>query len=314
MEKQKIKYPPRPDRMKAIIADSILANGDMLGALDILNKDLKEASKLMSKDEIRYFVGFYYDIQQFRIATENRIDELAYPKADKQGFIRQPVKPSDFMVWYFKNLQLLEKQIHTMLDKWSSNQPMGVWARNIVGIGPVFSSGLLAHISIEKAPTVGHIWRYAGLDPTSKWLKGQKRPWNAELKKLCWLMGESFVKVQSNDKDIYGKLYAQRYAYEMERNDRGEFQEEARLRGKEINASYDASHHGTKINLKELLSQGFLPDKGINERAKRWAVKQFLSDWHAAAYKIILGKEPPPPYPIAHMGHTHWRTVEVKST
>jgi hypothetical protein len=44
---------------------------------------------------------------------------------------------------------------------------------------------LLARIDIVKAPTAGHIWRYAGLDPTVRWNKGEKRPWNAGLKVLC---------------------------------------------------------------------------------------------------------------------------------
>ena len=38
------------------------------------------------------------------------------------------------------------------------------------GIGPVIAAGLLANIDIKQAPTVGHIWRFAGLDPTNKWI------------------------------------------------------------------------------------------------------------------------------------------------
>lgn len=292
----------RADRMKAIISDSGLADGDMLGALDKLNKDLKAASKLMSKDEIRYFVDSYYDIQDFRIATANRIDELAYPRQD-----RIPEKPSDFMVWFFKNLEVLEHQIWTMLDKWSAAQPMGEWARNVCGIGPVISSGLLAHIDITKAPTVGHIWRYAGLDPTSKWLKGQKRPWNASLKRLCWLMGESFVKVSGNAKDIYGKLYQQRKAYESAKNKNHDYAQDCERRI----AEDDKRARKMDSELRALLLTNTLPDKAMHERAKRWAVKQFLSDWHGEAYRQHFHCEPPLPYPIVHLGHVHLRVSRI---
>lgn len=292
------KYPPRADRMKAIIADSIMGNGDMLGALSVLNKDLKKAAELMSKDEIRYFVDSYYTIQDIRIATENRLDELAYPRHDQQ-----PEKPSDFMVWFFKNLEVLEHQIWTMLDKWSASQDMGKWSRKVCGIGPVFSSGLLANIDIRKAPTVGHIWRFAGLDPTSKWEKGQKRPWNASLKRLCWLMGESFVRVQGNTKDIYGKLYADRKQYEAQKNKNHEYAEECNRRIEEDDKRPKSRRMDPE--LRALLASGILPDKALHERSKRWAVKIFLSHWHAAAYRLHYNQEPPKPFAIAILGHAH---------
>lgn len=267
---------------------------DTLAALQLLNKDLKEAAKMMSKDEIRYFVDTYYDIQDFRIATGNRVRTLSD-------------KPSLFTEWFKKNLDTLEHQIWIMMDKWSSNQDMGKWARQITGIGPVISSGLCCNIDITRAPTVGHIWRFAGLDPTSKWLKGQKRPWNASLKRLCWLIGESFVKVQNHEKDIYGKLYVQRRAYETAKNVNYEYAEQCKAR--EIKKDMPVKFLGKEVDLRELLASGRFPDVAIHERCKRWAVKQFLSDWHAAAFRIVLKQEPPLPYPIAHMGHAHLRTV-----
>ena len=57
-----------------------------------------------------------------------------------------------------------------MLDDWTSTDPTGIWAKNQIGIGPVISAGLLAHIDFEKAKNPSKIWRYAGLDPTLKWL------------------------------------------------------------------------------------------------------------------------------------------------
>lgn len=259
-------------------------------AIQKLSRDLRAAAKTLGVREARYFVNAYYDLQDYRIAAANQ-----------QRKLKEGEEPSEFMTWFNEQLATLENQIKAMLDKWSAAQPMGAWAREITGIGPVISAGLLANIDITKAPTVGHIWRFAGLDPTSKWKKGEKRPWNASLKRLCWLMGESFVKVSGNAKDVYGKLYLQRKAYETKRNEAGELAEHARERL--------AQDRAKKLDpeLRKIFETGKLPQIALHERAKRWAVKMFLSDWHAEAYRQHFRTEPPKPYPIAHQGHAHQR-------
>lgn len=259
-------------------------------AVQKLSRDLRAAAKTLGVREARYFVDSYYDIQDYRIAAANQ-----------QRKLLEGEEPSEFMTWLNSQLVVLENQIKGVLDKWSAAQPMGEWSRSIVGIGPVIASGLIANIDITKAPTVGHIWRYAGLDPTSKWLKGEKRPWNASLKRLCWLMGESFVKVSGHPEDIYGKLYLERKAYELKRNENGELAEAAAERLKQAK--------GKKLDpgLIAVFESGKLPQIALHERAKRWAVKLFLAHWHDEAYRRHYGTEPPLPYAIAHLGHAHKR-------
>lgn len=261
-------------------------------AVQKLSRDLRNAAKLMGIQEAKYFVDTYYDLQDYRIASGNQQKQLAKIQ-----------EPGEFIGWLNNNLDILEQQIHGMLDKWSSVQPMGIWARNVCGIGPVISSGLLANIDIAKAPTVGHIWRYAGLDPTDKWGKGEKRPWNASLKRLCWIIGESFVKVSGNKNDRYGKLYLQRKAYESEKNERQEYRDECRRRLEEDDKRPKAKR--MEAGLRELLATGKLPQKALHERSKRWAVKLFLAHWFEEAYRQHYGTEPPKPYPIAILGHAH---------
>jgi transposase len=253
-----------------------------------LSRDLRNAAKTMGLREARYFVGAYYDLQDYRIAAANQ-----------QRKLLEGAEPSEFIAWLNTNLLTLEKQIAAVLDKWSAAQPMGEWARSIVGIGPVIASGLMAHIDITKAPTVGHIWRYAGLDPTVKWSKGEKRPWNAQLKRLCWLLGESFVKVSGRDGDVYGHLYQERKAYESANNDAGRLADTAADRLKR------AKQQKADAGLIAVFESGKLPAAALHARAKRWAVKIFLSHWHAEAYRQNYGTEPPAPFPIARMGHAH---------
>jgi hypothetical protein len=253
----------------------------------LLARDLREAAATLGLPEVRYLVSFYYDLQHYRIAAGQQRSQL-----EKAG------DPHHIIDWAHVSMHQTEKTIGKVLDYYTRSEPtgMGMWARGIVGIGPIISAGLLAHIDIEQAPTVGHIWRFAGLDPSSHWEKKTKRPWNAALKVLCWKAGESFVKVQGRKNDVYGQIYASRRKLEDERNERGDFAEQARaaLEAKRFRESTDAFRH---------YSQGHLPPAHVYARAKRYAVKLFLSHWHAEAYRRHFGVEPPLPYPIAILGH-----------
>lgn len=251
-----------------------------------LTKDLKNASKTLSTKEARYLVDSYYQIQEYRKASSNQVRSLTSTEEPE---------PCETIKWLNSNMETLENQIKRALDAWTDNQQVGQWAKSITGIGPVITAGLLANIDITKAPTVGHIWRFAGLDPTKEWLKGEKRPWNASLKTLCWKIGESFVKVCNHKDDFYGHLYVQRKDYEIKRNDEGGNKEAAvKALLKKIGKDTDAY---------AAYSIGKLPPAHIHARAKRWAVKLFLAHLHHVWFKLHYGTEPPRPYVIEHMGH-----------
>lgn len=252
-----------------------------------LSKDLKNASKKLSDQEARYLVDTYYQIQEFRKATANQIRSM-----------QETNEPTEVITWLLDNMKSLENQIKNALDTYTKAHPVGQWLQGITGIGPVISAGLLAHIDIEKAPTAGHIWSFAGLDPTKKWEKGQIRPWNAKLKVLCWKAGQSFVKVSNNDKDVYGKIYKERKAYEMEKNDNLEYKAQAEhiLKTKKIGKETEAYKH---------YSEGKLPPAHIQQRAERYAVKIFLSHLQEFWYEEHYGEKPPKPFAIAILGHAH---------
>src|SRR5262245_51121976 len=149
-----------------------------LEPIEKLSRDMRDAAKLMTRAEVRYLVDSYYMMQEDRKRFANKSRARVEQK-----------EPHALIPWLQGQSLRLEKEIHKALAVWADDQKPGRWAQSIVGIGPVITSGLLAHIDIEKAPTAGKIWRYAGLDPTVKWEKGQKRPWNASLKTLCWKIG-----------------------------------------------------------------------------------------------------------------------------
>lgn len=257
-----------------------------------LTKDLRKAAETMTATEARFLVDCYYQMQENRIRADGQIRSMDNPKGDK------PREPHAVLGWYSNNSMRLENMVRSALSAYSRSQHMGRWAMAVKGIGPVLSAGLLAHIDINQAPTVGHIWRFAGLDPTSKWGKGQKRPWNAALKVICWKIGESFVKVSGHDDAFYGKLYLERKAEEVKLNEAGQYKDQAE-------AALKAKDFGDDTKAKAVYLTGKLPPAHIHARAKRWTTKIFLAHWHAEAFRKAFDKEPPVPYVVAHLGHAH---------
>lgn len=253
-----------------------------------LSKDLKQATVTLSQREARYLVNSYYQIQEYRKASDNQERELN---------TRQ--EPHSTLAWLSDNMEKLEMQICRALDAYSAASPVGQWSRSVRGIGPVIAAGLLAHIDIEKAPTVGHIWSFAGLNPLAEWKKGEKRPWNADLKVLCWKIGESFVKVCNRDDAYYGNIYQVRKEKELERNEAGLFREQAEIKLKKFKIGKDTDAY-------QWYSQGKLPPAHLHARAKRYAVKLFLAHWHEVAYRDHFKQPPPKPYPIAILQHAHY--------
>jgi hypothetical protein len=261
-----------------------MQTNEMINPIEKLTQDLKKASRDLSPHEARYLVDLYYQIQEYRkrAANQNRSNET---------------EPNQLIDWIYEQMDKLEQNIRKAMDAYSDSHITGRWAKSIHGIGPVISAGLLAHIDIHKASTAGKIWRFAGLDPTITWKKGELRPWNARLKTLCWKIGESFVKVSGSDKDFYGQLYLARKAKESELNESGHYREQA--------ANIIASKRiGKDTKAIGFYSEGKLPPGHLHSRAKRWAVKMFLSHWHWVAYESEFNKKPPFPFVIEHMGHT----------
>lgn len=292
---------------------------EALTSVDRLKRDIAAAAATMSDDEARYLVDAYYIMQDDRKRANNQKRALT-----------ESAEPNKVIEWLADQSTILESQIKRALDKYTQAHPMGSWMREVHGIGPVISAGLLAHIDIEKAPTCGHIFSFAGLDPSKKWSKGEKRPWNAALKTLCWKAGQSFMKFSNADECVYGKLYRERKSKEIYRNETGgnvdyalsmtdKFAKSASeaknwyagcYHADDVRALRDAGKDITPENLKPIRRKPgegtpMLPPAQVDARARRFAVKIFLSHMHAEWYRRHFKQEPPRPYAIAILGHAH---------
>ncbi len=117
----------------------------------------------------------------------------------------------------------------------------------------------------------------------------------------CWKLGQSFVKVSNNDKDIYGHIYRERKEYEIQRNEAGENAEIAKQALEKKNYRKDTEAY-------KCYSRGILPPAHIQARAERYAVKIFLSHLFDVWYRLERGQEPPKPFAIGILGHAHMIT------
>lgn len=254
-----------------------------------------------SRTEIMAMVGLYYSIQKVRIGASNR-ESAHQRRADTCG---DPV-----LIGVLKEeLKKVEMQAALGLKEYARAQPLGQWALQILGVGPVICAGLLAHIDLTIAKSAGCVWSFAGLlDPEQiKWEKGQKRPYNAALKTLCWKLGESFKKISKesassgNPEALYAGLYRQRKELEVQRNNEGV----NRDRAHRMLEKAKAQRWGISEEQKKVWGSGKLQDVGLDLRAMRYAVKFFLSHWHHVGSTILFGKAPEP-WIIKFGGHTDY--------
>lgn len=162
-------------------------------------------------------------------------------------------------------------------------------------------------------------WKYsyyeknARSEATGKWSKSAlvkataKIPYNAHMKVLMYKIGHQFVFVQNNPNSLYGRIFKERLAYEVAKNERGEYKEQA---FKIIN---DKNFNKNTTAYKEY-SKGKLPAAHLKTRAQRYATKMFISHLFEAEYWNKYGKEAPNPYEMAVAGHKGYVGPEVPYT
>lgn len=287
-------------------------------AVQRLTRDLANGARKMTVNEARFLVDYYYICQDDRIRFKGQVRAL-----DKSE------EPNMVLGYLAEQSEVLESQVKRALDKYTDEHPIGKWIKSLYGFGPVLAAGFVAHIDIEKAPTAGHIWSYAGLLPERKWEKGQKRPWNAELKKLVWKAGECMVKFSNKEECVYGTIFRERKDQEWVNNLAGAFAHQA-IKEQEKYAANTESYgwvHGcykaedikklqaggialTPDNLKKIKGEKgsgtcMLPPAHIHARARRYCMKIFLSHLHEVWYETHFKCRVPNPFVIEHMGHVH---------
>jgi len=321
---------------------------DARETMQLLNDDLRTAARTMSPKEARYNVDLFYQTQDIRKRAREQVRSM-----------EEEPEPHKFLEFVYSNANKLERRIYTAMDEYSSGRVVGRWSKLNFGIGPVLAAGFMAGIDITKAPTVGHIWRFCGQDPTVEWLgkvRGEalvkeicgsrgwttrvvteeqliqvanevnrklgnlralavdpkkddgiitakllaaavaKRPYSHSMHVLCWKLGDVLFKFHNKPQCFYGGLIAHRWDIEKQRNEAGNFREQAERKL----ATTDIGH---ATEAYKWYSEGKLPPSRILLRAERWGVKIFLAHWHAIEYRDHFGREAPKPYALTLEGH-----------
>ena len=285
-----------------------------------LTRDLRQAAQELTPKQLRILVDLYYQIQQSRMRAAN---QLRHAKEEPNAWVNM----------LSRYMERMEKVVGGGLLVAADDQAVGRWALSIIGVGPVLAGALQAYIDITKTPTVSGLWALAGLDPTAVWAKGQKRPWNANLKVVRWKLSDSFVKQRGREGCLYGQVYAARKVLEVQRNDAGRFVALAEktlsdraMKDAATKAWYAGCYPAgttaaagaldqakrdvylTRVRLPAGEGQPMLPLGRLELRARRVAVKLFLCHYFEVAYYEHYKKLPTLPYILNKEPevHTHY--------
>jgi hypothetical protein len=105
------------------------------------------------------------------------------------------------------------------------------------------------------------------------------------------------MKNSNREGAFYGKLYRKSKEWEIAKNEAGRNAEYAAEAIKRYSKTTEAYKH---------LAEGKLPPAQLDGRARRYAVKLFISHLHTVWYWLQYSQLPPFPYPMVFQGHAHY--------
>jgi len=125
-------------------------------------------------------------------------------------------------------------------------------------------------------------------------------PWCYELKEILFRVGLSFRRavLKGGLKSPYRSVYDWRKAYEIEKNENGDYKEQAEYK-------LSSRNYGKKTVARACYEKGILPPAQIDARARRFAVKIFLVHLHEILYYERYSEMPDKPYILDSLGKEH---------
>lgn len=186
--------------------------------LDELEEEAIEPdnSPLMSGNVLRALIDLRNKtLQKNRIAFGNRLSALDRG-ADSTG-----KNERDILDKWFTRFGEMEKEIDRDIRDQAVDVPIIQEMVKIKGISWILAAQIVCMVDIHRADTVSALWRYCGyavaLDgKRERPVKGEKLHYNARLKTVLYLVGQSFIKSRSPYRAIYDS--AKEY-YEINRPD-----------------------------------------------------------------------------------------------
>lgn len=161
----------------------------------------------MDDTMLRILVDLREAMQKQRIAFGNRVGALERAADTGNG---ESVAAMER--WHERFVEV-EKRAGDDIRDAVKEYPIYDYLIRVKGVGPMLAAQLIALIDIERANTVSALWRYAGYavinGQRERPTKGEKLHYNARLKKVCFLLAESFLKSNSPYRAVYddGRAY-----------------------------------------------------------------------------------------------------------
>lgn len=124
-----------------------------------LDKQMLANAEHLTRQQIRGLVDTYYQVQDYRKAAANQ-----------QRAVDQGVDSNPLIHYVIGQMKGVEQDIKRMMDAATDAHMVTRWCKQVFGIGPTLAAGLYAHVDIHRTPTASALWRFAGQDPTQKWL------------------------------------------------------------------------------------------------------------------------------------------------
>ena len=248
------------------------------------------------KKKIRELVEVYYDYQDCRIGTSNRLAIKKDGEEQNKEFPQVPLKEIPEIVDILDNARDLENNISKLIKNELKGIPVyEKFLKKVKGCGYIMSAVLISYIDIEKATNASKIVQYAGLNSGmvlgkkknekgeivttgdlvrgDKATKGYLLPYNKKLKtKLLGVLADCFIKSNSQYK-VYYDNYKTRLS------------------------NSEAFVNGTNRKWKDE------PKAHIDRASRRYMVKIFLQDLYGV-WRKLEGLEVREPYQKEYLGHT----------
>lgn len=237
-----------------------------------------QSNRISAMNRIRNIVFRYEtgldlrEVQDKKIPTEEEkkwLKEYQDSKLIKKiGEVMQNATPEQReylqkMLDLLKDVEEKERNYQKLVLSFISKEPVWTeWLENLRGVGCLMTSSLLYYFGYcEKARHASSLWKYAGLTPDSKHVKGESSKFNTRCRMMMWRLGDSFIKQRT---PFYRDIYDSEKARQM-----------------------------------KLLEEGspFAPSRlgHADARARRKMVKRFLADYFVKCCELT-GRPVEPPY------------------
>ena len=157
-------------------------------------------------------VRLYRSIQKLRLGIGERIRSVEQGRSERLTGRDEE---------WFAGLQAIENNVKKSVEAFAKQHPLyAEWLIHVRGIGPLNCAQLMGEIASVKGhngqpgigafDTVSSLWKFSGLVPGQKPVKGEKLSYNSRLKTIALEhVGSSFIRSNSP----YRRIYDDKKAY-----------------------------------------------------------------------------------------------------